>query len=72
MRAHEMTELLSVGASLAMFLLSRRRSSAALSGEQTGGRRFGAMKLSRADRARLGLALPSERDCSGRSPPGVL
>jgi len=73
MRAHEMTEFLgsaaSVAASLTAVVLTRRRINAPKAGEQTGGSRFGAMRLSRLERARRGLTLPSEG--SGRSPPCI-
>ncbi|MFI4897531.1 MAG: hypothetical protein ACIARR_06875 [Phycisphaerales bacterium JB059] len=70
MRAHEMTELISAAWSVAAIVLTRRRPSArAPLGEQTGGARFGLMRLSASERVRRGLPLPSER--SGTSPPGI-
>ena len=69
MRAHEMSQLFSTALSLAAFVLARTRSPRPARGEQTGGSRFGVMRLSSRERARRGLPLPSER--SGTSPPGM-
>ncbi len=69
MRAHEMTELMGASMSLAMFLLTRRRPAGRAPGEQTGGRRCAALRQSPRERARRGLALPSEWGTHERSPP---
>ena len=71
MRAHEMTELVGATMSLVMLLLARRRPPTRTTGEQTGGRRCAAMRLSAHERARRGLSLPSERAAHGLSPPGL-
>jgi hypothetical protein len=70
MRAHEMTELISAAWSIAAIVFTRRRATTRRRlGEQTGGARFGIMRLSANERGRRGLPLPSER--SGTSPPGM-
>ncbi len=71
MRAFIVVEMFEVASAILVLLVSRRRVTRVADGEQTGGRRFGAMRVDESERRRRGVRLPSERAGGVRAPPVV-